>query len=684
MNPKVSIIILNWNGIKDTEECLNSLRNINYNNYEIIVVDNGSTDDSIKHIKSRFPEVILICNPKNYGFAEGNNIGIRIAIKNSADYVLLLNNDTVVDSNLITELIKTANSRDDIAIVSPKIYNYYDQKRIESAGFILKTLQSKSVPIGYNEIDIGEYNSDREISFASGCVMLIKAKYIVSDIFDPYYFAYCEDVEFCHKTIKEGKKIYYSNKSEVWHKVSSSTGGYKSPLSVYLFTKNRIKFVERNLPIMNRLFFYIYMLIYSPAFICLNLLQGEKKIVKRFIRAILSTIFNKYKDLNFEFVPYYSTIGINARYLQRSMSGIERYTFELIKNISIMNNFNKYVLFFNQHEPLMSFANKPNFINYVTSIPTKIRILRIFWEQFWLFREIRYNNVDLFHGPSFLTPVNKVCKYIITIHDLSFFKYPESFTLENKLYFKFFLKRSIVNSDRIIADSQSTKKDILRYFGIEDKKVKVIYLGVDDKYKKIESSLKLNQVRKKYSLPDKFIMFTGVLSPRKNLERTFEAFYQLKKENIPHKFVIVGKKGWLYQTIFDRIKQLNLEKEIIFTDYVDEDDLPYLYNLASALVLVSLYEGFGLPVLEAMACGCPVLTSKTSSLPEVAGDASILVNPLSVEEIKNGMKEILFDDSLRNTLIKKGFEQVKKFSWIKTAEETLKTYEELLKGAHDN
>ncbi len=678
MTPKISIIILNWNGKKDTEECLNSIKNVDYDNYELIVVDNGSSDDSAEYLLKLFPEVIFIKNPKNYGFAEGNNIGVRAAIKNGSKYVLLLNNDTTVDTNFLKELVSTANSREDIAIVSPKIYNYHNKNNLESAGFILKTWQSKSVPIGYGEEDNKQYDSDGEISFASGCAMFINLKYISSDIFDPYYFAYCEDVEFCYKIQKQGKKIFYSHKAKVWHKVSSSTGGYKSPLSVYLFTKNRLRFVNRNLPFFERILFHTYMFFYSPAFITLNLIRRENTIVKRFLKALVSRNFPNQSDHNFEFVPYYSTIGINARYLQRSMSGIERYTLELVKNLSLIDEKNKYVLFFNNHEPLIALEKKYNFVNYITSIPTKIRFMRIFWEQFWLAKEIQYNNVDVFHGPSFLAPFSKKCKYTITIHDLSFFKYPESFTMENKLYFKFFLKKSVNNADIIIADSESTKKDIMQYFNILDEKIKVIYLGVGEKYKRITNVAKLNTIRTKYALPEKFLLFTGVLSPRKNLERTIEAFHHLKKNNFPHKFVIVGKKGWLYSPIFEKIKQLDLQDKIIFTDYIDEEDLPYLYNLADLFVLASLYEGFGLPILEAMACGCPVVTANTSSMPEVAGDATLLVNPLSIEEIKNAMEKILTDKRLREELINKGFEQAKKFSWKNTAEETLKVYKNLM------
>lgn len=677
VNPKIVIIVLNWNGKFNSEECFNSLNKLEYDNYKVIVVDNGSEDGSTEYLKQKFPGVRFICNSKNYGFAEGNNIGIRIALEEYAEYILLLNNDTVVDSKLLTELLKTAKSREDIAIVSPKIYHFYKKNKLESAGFILNIIQSKTTPVGYGKIDLGQYNSDREISFSSGCAMFINCKYVRADIFDPYYFAYCEDMEFCYKIIKAGHKIYYSHKAKVWHKVSASTGGYKSPLSVYLFTKNRFRFVQKNLSFMKRLFFYFYFLMYFPAFITISLKRENIAVTKSFIKAILSIFLKRFENCDFNFIPYYKTIGINARYMQRTITGIERYVMELIKNLAVIDKKNKYILFFNQHEPIMNIVSNYNFSNYVTKIKTSFKFFRIFWEQFWLAKEIEKNNVSIFHGPSFLTPLSKKSKYVTTIHDLSFFKYPESFTLENKLYFKFFLKRSILNSEIIIADSESTKKDIVHYFNVLPDKIRVIYLGVEENYFPVKDSELLNSIRKKYNLPEKFVLFTGVLSPRKNLEKTLKAFYLLKKKNYPHKFVIVGKKGWLYETIFDLVKSLEIQKDVIFTDYVPEKDLLAFYSLADFLILVSLYEGFGLPILEAMACGCPVVTANVSSMPEVAGDAAILVDPNSVKDISEGMEKCISNKELRKKLVEKGFQRAQMFNWKKTAEKTLKIYEEL-------
>ncbi len=678
MPPKISVIILNWNGKSDTEECLLSLKNADYSNFDIILVDNGSSDGSVDYFSQKFPEIKIISNEKNVGFAEGNNIGFREALKHGAEYVLLLNNDTVVDSHFLKELVSTAQAND-ATVVCPKILNYYDKTKIESAGFVIKPVLAKTTPIGYGEIDCGQYGCDCQISFSSGCAMLIKASAITSDVFDPYYFAYCEDLEFCYRLQKAGGKVFYSAHSKIWHKVSRSSGGYKSPLSVYLFTKNRFRFVKRNLYLRQKLIFYTYLLFYIPAFVSVNIVEKQNRLaIKSFLNAIGTLISLRFVNSAFEFVPSYKRIGINARYLQRQITGIERYALELIKNLALLDDVNKYVLFFNSHEPLSTVVEKYNFETYVTSIPTKFRFFRILWEQFWLAHELEINDINIFHGPSFLAPLKKTCKYVIMIHDLSFFKYPESFTLENKLYFKFFLQRSIKNADAIIVNSNATKKDVVHYFNVDPKNIHVTYLAVDDKYHPLTDFSKAEQVKRKYNLPDKFILFTGVLSPRKNLESTLLAFCLLKrKRKYPHKFVVVGKKGWLYDPIFEKIKLLNLQKEVIFTDYVPEEVLPYFYNLADVFVLASLYEGFGLPIIEAMACGCPVITSNLSSMPEIAGDAALLVDPVKVDEIMNAMERIISDAELRKSLIERGFEQVKKFSWKTTAEKTLEIYDKL-------
>ena len=372
------------------------------------------------------------------------------------------------------------------------------------------------------------------------------------------------------------------------------------------------------------------------------------------------------------------TIGINARYLQRRLSGIERYIIELISSLNKIDTQNKYLLFFNKDAPRPKIPENGHFKSIISSFPTKHRFLRLLWEHFYLFYEIKKYNVSLFHGPAFFVPFLKPknCKYVITVHDITFVKYPEAFTFGTRLYYKLLFPRSLDLADAIITDSESTKKDIIQKYKINPDKIQVIYLGVSTGFLEKYEKQKKEEIKKKYMLPEKYFLFTGVLSPRKNIQTLLEAFYILKKEEgyKEYKLLIVGGKGWLYESIFTKVAKLRLQDDVCFIEYVPEDDLPLFYALAQVYLFPSLYEGFGLPILEAMACGCPVITSNVSSMPEVAGDAALLINPTSVEELIASIKKITTNKKLKETMQKKGYEQIKKFSWEKTAQQTAAVY----------
>lgn len=249
MNPKVSIIVLNWNGCRDTIECLESLRKVTYPNYEVIVVDNGSTDGSEKVIKERFPDILVLQTGENTGYAKGNNFGIRHALKNGADYVLLLNNDTVVDPEFVIELVKVAESDKSIGILSSKIYFYDRATTLWFAGgkFSLRTGWSKH--IGYGKKDTGQFNEIREIDRACGCAMMVTRKLCEEmGLMDEDYFCYCEETDWSLRAKKMGYKIVYVPSSKVWHKVSSSTQGMKSARYIYFSVRNTLRCLEKNAP----------------------------------------------------------------------------------------------------------------------------------------------------------------------------------------------------------------------------------------------------------------------------------------------------------------------------------------------------------------------------------------------------------------------------------------------------
>ncbi len=235
---------------------------------------------------------------------------------------------------------------------------------------------------------------------------------------------------------------------------------------------------------------------------------------------------------------------------------------------------------------------------------------------------------------------------------------------------------SIKRADIIVADSHSTKRDIINYFGIKEEKIKVVYPGVESRFRPIRN---VEEYRLKNNLPSKMILNVGTLEPRKNVVTLIRAFKKLKELGFKnYKLVIAGDKGWLYKQIFDEIKSSDLQKEVLFLGIVGDEDLPMLYNCADIFVYPSLYEGFGLPPLEAMACGIPVITSNTSSLPEVIDNAGIMVDPDDVNSLCEAMYNVLKDKELWHNMSNKGLERSKLFSWKGTAKKILEIYDEVL------
>ena len=279
---------------------------------------------------------------------------------------------------------------------------------------------------------------------------------------------------------------------------------------------------------------------------------------------------------------------------------------------------------------------------------------------------------NVFFSPTHYAPRFSPVPTAISIMDLSFIHFPELFKKRDLYQLKNWTRYSAKKASVIFTISKSTKDDIIKTYNINESKVIVAYPGISVKSNKNKDWNMTNLNR--FGIKNNYILFVGTLQPRKNIERLVEAFSLLSKDSEFEsiQLVIVGKKGWLYEPILAAPKKYDVEDKVLFLDSIKDDDLPVLYTNALCFVLPSLYEGFGFPVLEAMQYGCPVVTSNVSSLPEVGGDAALYVNPEDVDDIELKIKKLLKNDSLRKELIKKGYEQVKKFNWKKTAEETLK------------
>jgi glycosyltransferase involved in cell wall biosynthesis len=266
---------------------------------------------------------------------------------------------------------------------------------------------------------------------------------------------------------------------------------------------------------------------------------------------------------------------------------------------------------------------------------------------------------------------------VVLVFDLTPVLFRDTHSVQSNFVHKYILPRTLRNADKIIAISQNTKNDLIKHFNIPEDKIRVVYLAVNNNYKPV-SNEEVKRVKDKYNPNSPFILYVGTLEPRKNIVRLIDAFHRLKQKEIPHKLVIAGKKGWKYENIFGEIEKLKLKDDVIFTGYVSDEDLPALYNAADLFVYPSIYEGFGLPPLEAMACGTPVITSNTSSLPEVVGGAGIMVDPYNIDELSNKMQEVLTSKNLRKELSEKGLKRAKMFSWEKCAKETLEVFEDLI------
>lgn len=351
-------------------------------------------------------------------------------------------------------------------------------------------------------------------------------------------------------------------------------------------------------------------------------------------------------------------------------TGVEHYAAELIRNLAKIDHSNEYVLYF-RTTPQLWFNNLPaNFKLKVIPFPKFWTQIRLSWEMFWY-------PVDVLMILASALPIYHPKKSVFTAHDIAYEFFPEAFTPFMLKYLIWSTRHAVKAAAKIVSVSQSTKDDIVRVYKTEPAKVEVIHLGLDKQY--VPKSYEQSQpILDKHGLTyKKYLLFVGTLQPRKNLPKLIDAFIKLKKEHrIEEKLVIAGGKGWLYQPILEKIKGAGMDNEIKFLDYVDGEDLPALYSGAVLLTLPALYEGFGLPPLEAMACGTPVVVSNVSSMPEVVGDAGRLVDPNSVDSIAEGLLEVISSKEVQEQMSAKGILQAGKFTWENTARQTL----ELLKS----
>jgi glycosyltransferase involved in cell wall biosynthesis len=287
------------------------------------------------------------------------------------------------------------------------------------------------------------------------------------------------------------------------------------------------------------------------------------------------------------------------------------------------------------------------------------------------------SKADVTHFFNFIVPPFVHGKTVVTIHDMTIHRFPETIRAKSKYMLLASLKNSIKRADKIITVSEFSKQEIVRFYNCPSDKVTAIHAGVDlHRFNPNISQADIDSVKQKYQLPNEYLLYLGTLEPRKNIDRLLEA-YAMCKSNVP-KLVIAGREGWLFDGIYEKARNSGLEHNIIFTGYVDDGDKAALYAGAFGFLFPSLYEGFGSPPIEAMACGTPTLVSETASMPEVCGDCAVYVAPLSIDSIANGIEQLCADVALRDDLQTRGLEWVKKYDWDKLSGEVYRVYENLV------
>jgi len=375
-------------------------------------------------------------------------------------------------------------------------------------------------------------------------------------------------------------------------------------------------------------------------------------------------------------------IGIdgNEANVERKV-GIGEYSFELLKKFEEFSISNLRFTIYLKNKPRPDMPKEREGWKYRVIGPKR------FWTQFGLPFDLFFHKPrpDIFFTPSHYAPRFSPIPTAISIMDVSYIHFPHLFKRSDLYQLRDWTAYSVKNASKIFTISQASKNDIIKTYGVSGGKVTVTYPGVKLKTQmsKLKTTAQNSKVLgDKYGISNEYILFVGTLQPRKNIVRLVEAFSLISPSLIinPLSLIIVGKKGWMFEEILVAPKKFNVEDRVKFLDFVPDEDLPFFYKNALCFVLPSLYEGFGLPVLEAMKYRCPVIASNTSSLPEAGGDAALYVDPLSVEDITKNLESIIQNSELREKLIKKGYEQVKKFAWEKTARETLKGLEGLMQG----
>ena len=347
-------------------------------------------------------------------------------------------------------------------------------------------------------------------------------------------------------------------------------------------------------------------------------------------------------------------IGINAQLLSNSQNyrngGVSRYIRYLVTELAKQPDKHTYTIFVNGQDVAQQLPVSPNITYHSAPWPETQPAVRVAWEQLTLPSLIRQKHIQVLHSPVNVRPefLPRSCASIVTLHDLAFLRFPNVLTRSKRMYHKIFTLHSLHHASMLITDSDSTKHDAHELVGIPHARIQTIYPCIDERFTNKRDEGQIHTFRQQHGLEDGFFLYLGTLEPRKNISALIDAYALLRQKHvIRHKLVLAGGKGWLYDTIFTKVQHMGLEAEVIFPGFVSDKEQVLWYQAANVFVYPSLYEGFGLPVAEALACGTPVVTSNVSSLPEAGTDLALCVDPCDADSLADAMYQALTDQVLQ-------------------------------------
>ena len=369
-------------------------------------------------------------------------------------------------------------------------------------------------------------------------------------------------------------------------------------------------------------------------------------------------------------------VGLNAHLLSGQQgyrrAGIHTYIAQQLNNMAASESDLDFVIFTNSHDQLtLNLAAK----SHATRLPTEKRIFRIAWEQLSLPLIARNQDLDLLHGMAFVTPVFSPCPTVVTVYDLSFIYFPDRYPTLQRIYLASQTRRSCRQARHVVTISESGKQDVHRLFDVPLERISVIHPGVDPRFYP-RSEEEIADFRAQNHLPSQYVLHVGTLQPRKSIPTLIKAFAVLDRKDL--ELILVGGKGWAYEEIYGQVRELNLVEQVRFAGYVPDSELPLWYNAAAVLVFPSVYEGFGLPVTEAMACGTPVVAANTSAIPESAGAAARLFKAQDAVVLSNHIAAVLDDPDLTVTMRENGLQQSRQFTWERAGKEMVDVYRQVL------